>query len=269
MKLNLMILGLVLVFGGCEGEGVNPVGPTRGVATRTTTDTVTLTATDGTTSTTTETATETVTVVDTDTGTVTGTTNATNTKTNTLVAGATITATYTYYSAGRLATQTGTYTVVAPAGSTFTWIGTETATNTTINTSTLAVTDVRPVPGMSNPCNNRNACSDASIGAFSSCGWNGDDNKCYYTMWCGPSVLSVGQNYAQGSLFGNGTVPLLSQRPASAKCGTGQATFTYNPGELLMWQPNSYDARWNYSGAGGYKDGNVCAPNVQVVTINC
>jgi hypothetical protein len=233
MRHNLMILGLILVLGGCDGVETGLPMPDGGASI--------------------------------------------NTAINTSVDATTRTATYTYYrpSSSVITTATGTYTVIAPGGA-FTWAErtVATATHTAMgngiitvtdvtyatvtNTATLAETYARPVSGMKNPCYRvpqTTLCVGQTVfsGGFTDCGWNGINNKCYGTEWCEPSVPMT-----------NGS----SLRPASAKCVSGQQTFTYNPGELLMWG-NDMMGTWNYSGANGSPDGHICIPNTQVVTINC
>lgn len=300
MKLNSLILGLVLVLGGCEAE-MSDLGKTSSeTETRTTTTTLTGIRTNTQTTSQTNTNTTMTTI-----GTNTQSTNQTNVNTNTSGSIVTNTRTsvatstvntwtrtlytleiqtdtltgYGYTTGFRtsvLTTQTVTYTGVDIPTATRTMsmaggVATVTVTLNTTQTKTSVATFVRPVR-VENPCYTSNsACYSivsqpgAPARVFGTCGWDVAGNACYSTPWCEPSVSSVGQNGIQPGLPFQAPV---YQRPASAKCGAGQKSYTYNPGELFLWGESVTDSI--YTVGGGPTDHSyLCVPNEQFVTINC
>jgi len=290
MKCNLAVLGWILVLGGCDAEmsDLSKTLPDAGTftdagsATKTaasTTTTSTKTSTTSSTSTSTGTPATTSTSTDTSTGTTTSTeaihtwtwTVATNQIQTTTVVG------YGYNTTlgASLFTQTVTYTgvdiptatrTVSQSGSTGIVTVSVDSTQTAISTKTF----VRPIDNgtldAANPCFYGNSACYRLVNRsyIATCGWESAANKCYSSPWCEPSVASVGQNGIQPGLP---TMVPVQQRPASAKCAAGQKTYTYNPGELLLWGDMVISS--SYAIGQAPNDGYLCVPNAQFITINC
>ena len=280
-----------------------------GVPTGTGTGTTTLSATatgngNGTgTGTTTKTTTQLTSLTSTNTNTTTGTANSgTNTGASTATSTAAVqTQTWTQisYSLTTTAVAGYGYTTALASGivtQTATYTGTSSPTTTQtarvfngVGTYTVIATQILPmlatvaVPvNVKNPCFAPNSACYALVPAsptpgttqqaLATCGWDSVKNACYATPWCEPSVASTQANGIQPGL--NYLSPSY-QRPASAKCESGQKTFTYLPGQLLMWgmwevwsEPGITSSEYTSSYIRPI-DGYLCVPNQQVITINC
>ena len=78
-----------------------------------------------------------------------------------------------------------------------------------------------------NPCGTAPGCT------LTTCGWDVATGKCYDTIWCEPSVVSVLPNPYEGSR----ATPIknaIYERPASAVCPAGATRYVYQPGQLMV-----------------------------------
>jgi hypothetical protein len=106
-------------------------------------------------------------------------------------------------------------------------------------------------PQSGNPCMDLAACTAYVTPSLRTCGWDVQDNLCWAEPWCEPSVISTDQ---------------FLYRPASAVCPPGTASYTYEPGTMMVWGPaDSGSVQGPTSAVTGY----VCVPNTAPVTIQC
>jgi hypothetical protein len=106
-------------------------------------------------------------------------------------------------------------------------------------------------PPNGNPCMDLAACTAYVTSSLRTCGWDVQNNLCWAEPWCEPSVISTDQ---------------FLYRPASAVCPPGTASYTYEPGTMMVWGPAvSGSVQGPTSAVTGY----LCVPNSAPVTIKC